>query len=285
MDIDKDTIELIKERYFELPQHLQEAVTASDLPAKMKTIANNHGLMIDQLGSLRKEIILVMLGLESSSIFVKNVSKELEVDEKKSLAIAKDVESLIFSPIKSYLREWEEEENRQLDIEEAEKESLSTISSIEQAGGFSIEKEKIDPKKTRPDGAWKMPEEGEIELPEEILRHIEEHKLPTKPANTTLTPISTTTPKPAPLVTPVLEPQTITNPPTSNSVPISSPVKSSWEKDNEQHTEPLVDHLLTKTTSIPLEKSSQQITEMPKKSAPIPNNIPTGPDMYHEPIE
>lgn len=256
-----------------IPPQLKKLAESAELYDQSEKIGNKFNLMIDQIGELDAEIRGVLLGIFKPSDFTNHITERLEIKKDLAQQITEEVNKEIFETIKKTLRADQESQTE-----------TSTIYSLEQAGGFSIEKEKIDPKKTRPDGAWKMPEEGEIELPEEILRHIEEHKLPTKSANTTLTPISTTTPKPAPLVTPVLTPQKVTNPPTSNPIPISSPVKSSWEKDNEQHIEPLVDHLLTKSTSIPLEKSSQQVAEMPKKSVPIPNNIPTGPDMYHEPI-
>ncbi len=275
---------ILEEKMSQLSPEMQSALTSVEISQVIQDISKKYDLKIDQEGILFDHTAYVMLGLLPSKSFAQEFSQETQIDDKKSQLIATDINQNVFDKIRESMHQIEDFENEKYQ-EKPEDASQSTISSIEQAGGFSIEKEKIDPKKTRPDGAWKMPEEGEIELPEEILRHIEEHKLPTKSANTTLTPISTTTPKPAPLVTPVLTPQKVTNPPTSNSVPISSPVKSSWEKDNEQHVEPLVDHLLTKTTSIPLEKSSQQIAEMPKKSAPVPNNIPTGPDMYHEPIE
>ena len=137
-----NTSELIKERYQQLPQEIRDAVTASDLPTKMKTIASNHGLMIDQVGILQNEILFVMLGLEPSSDFVNNMSKELGIKRELAEKITIDVNRLIFDSIKNYLREREESVlNEQINEQKTEQEEkLATISSIEQVGGFSIEK-------------------------------------------------------------------------------------------------------------------------------------------------
>ncbi len=145
--MDKDTSEIIKDHFNELPQEMRDAITAADLPVRMKKIAQNQNLMIDQIGSLQNEILLVMLGIEPSSEFIKNVSKELGVSNSKSLEIAKEVNDSIFGSIRTYLREWEEqagqsEENAEHFI--PQKNNSEDFSSIEQAGDFSVEKRTVE---------------------------------------------------------------------------------------------------------------------------------------------
>jgi len=136
MDTGIDTKKLIQERYQELPQEVKDAVTASDLPTKMKNVASNHDLMIDQAGMLQNEILFVMLGMEPSSEFVNNMSRELGINREKANAVAKDVNDLIFAPIRKYLREWEEQEEQK--NQEPDK-SQQSMADLERVGGFTIE--------------------------------------------------------------------------------------------------------------------------------------------------
>jgi hypothetical protein len=102
----------------------------------MKTVASNHDLMIDQAGMLQNEILFVMLGMEPSSEFVNNMSRELGINKEKANAVAKDVNDLIFAPIRKYLREWEEQEEQK--GQEPDK-SQQSMADLERVGGFTIE--------------------------------------------------------------------------------------------------------------------------------------------------
>lgn len=64
--------------------------------------------------------------------------------------------------------------------------------------------------------------------------------------------------------------------------------RSSWQKDNDKHIEPLADHLLSNRTFVPEEKINLKIPEIPKKPVESVEQIkktPSGPDLYREPIE
>ncbi len=135
MDTNTDTKELIKERYQTLPKEVKDAITASDFTNKMKTLASSHSLMLDQTDSLQKAILVIMLGLEPSSTFVDSIISELGINRGKATAIAKDVNQLIFDPIRKYLREWEEQEEKTIQ----ENEKSQSITDLERAGGFTIE--------------------------------------------------------------------------------------------------------------------------------------------------
>jgi hypothetical protein len=175
MDDNKNTTELIKERYQGLPLQVKDAVTASDLPVKMKTIADDNSLMLDQAGALQNEILFVMLGMEPSSEFVKNISKELNINKEKANAIAKDVNQLIFDPIRKYLREWEEQEEKTI----KENENQQSITDLERAGGFTIEHSGQNGNGGAP---INLPGAEEVTESKEDLVASIENPIPTKPA-------------------------------------------------------------------------------------------------------
>ena len=101
----------------------------------VETVASNHDLMINQAGMLQNEILFVMLGMEPSSEFVDDMFRELGINREKANAVAKDVNDLIFAPIRKYLREWEEQEEQK--DQEPDK-SQQSLADLERVGGFTI---------------------------------------------------------------------------------------------------------------------------------------------------
>ncbi|MEI8248943.1 MAG: hypothetical protein WCG07_00395 [Candidatus Taylorbacteria bacterium] len=142
--MDTETKQLIQERFNDLPNEIKGAITASDLPEKIKKIAADNNLLLDQVSDLQNEILFVLLGIEPSSDFVGNVSKELSVNNLKALAIAKQVNATIFDAIREKLREMEE----RLVTDDAPEETQNSkgISDLEKLGGFTIEKPIVEPK-------------------------------------------------------------------------------------------------------------------------------------------
>lgn len=94
----------LKERFSLLPRELQEAILAADLREKLKVVTDTHRLHIDQAGALENETILVMLGLEPLEDYRANLARELGVPEALAAAIERDVNRLIFLPIRESLK-------------------------------------------------------------------------------------------------------------------------------------------------------------------------------------
>ena len=143
MDNTGNPKDFIKERFKELPPELQKAVSATDWTAKVKIVADKNGLMLDQMGTLQYEVLFVMLGIEPASDFVGNMVSRLNIKRDKAEAIAKNINEVVFGPIRSYLQKWEEEEKQSKEIDHGAGEetvSDSSVSSIERAGSFEIEK-------------------------------------------------------------------------------------------------------------------------------------------------
>ena len=103
--MDKETQEIIKERYEMLPEDIKKVISDADLPTKIENIANKNGLHIDQSGGLVTEVYLVMLGMDKSENFAKNVSKNLGISLNMAIAIEGDINKEIFLPIRESLME------------------------------------------------------------------------------------------------------------------------------------------------------------------------------------
>lgn len=104
-----DTKQIIKNAYEELPSDMKLAIQNTDLSNKFNLISDKYNLHIDQTGNLQTETLLVMLGLETTSDFVANLQRELEIEETEAKSIAQDINMEIFSGIKTSLREINDE--------------------------------------------------------------------------------------------------------------------------------------------------------------------------------
>lgn len=169
----KFSIEQLQDRFERLPPELQQAISSADILDSIKTIGKKHGLMIDQLGELVDEIGLVILGLMPSGEFVRNFAVETGTSIADAAAIAKDVNEEIFGKIKVSMRAVEEElqAKRVEQPATATEHKDGTISAIEKAGGFEIEKE--------PAGADAM---GPVIMPVGVINLMKEKELPAPPS-------------------------------------------------------------------------------------------------------
>ncbi len=133
-----DTNEYIKDKFLKLPKEVQVAITAPDLMLKMRSIGDKYKLLLDKQGDLQRQILIVMLGLIPSSEFVSSVSEVLGISEETANSIAADVNEQIFNPIRTHLREWEEQSEKNVATESSST-TESNTSDFQKIGGFTVE--------------------------------------------------------------------------------------------------------------------------------------------------
>lgn len=185
-----DIQEIIKNRYRELPEDMQQAIKSTDLAEKFETIANKHNLHIDQNGALQTETILVMLGLEPTENYVDNLQKNLEISRDEASLIAEDVNNDILNSIKDSLMTIQQQSSTDEDLETPSvtpqialaPENLPTssdLSAIEKAGGFTIEKSipentssLYDDKNINKEAVLKGIENPEPSMPASMIDHL-----------------------------------------------------------------------------------------------------------------
>lgn len=99
------TKEEVIERYKKLPKDLQTALSGTEVTQKLQTIAQNHHLHIDQLGALINTVKITLAGLVRASEFVSTVKEVLKVDQETAYSVASAVNTAVFLPLRSSLRE------------------------------------------------------------------------------------------------------------------------------------------------------------------------------------
>ena len=107
--MDKDLTQKIKDRLEELPEDIQKAVQSADMDKKIQEIGAKNALHLDQIGNLGDEVYMVMLGFTDPGEFAENIAKELNVPKEKAEAIAKDIGTALFIPIRESMQQFMEE--------------------------------------------------------------------------------------------------------------------------------------------------------------------------------
>ena len=119
MNPDDTTVDAqLNERFQQLPKVVQDAIKSADVEKHLRTLAETHKLHLDQWQLLENEVMLTLLGFQEPEELQDNLKSEVGVDEATAVALASDISSTVFQPIR-------EELERQLEHPEAKAEQLN----------------------------------------------------------------------------------------------------------------------------------------------------------------
>ncbi len=256
---------ILEEKFKQAPENVQLVLTSSKVTDDIQMIAANNGLLIDQASTLFDLVSYVLLGLISSKDFVKTLSKEAGIDEKISRKVVQDINDTILADIRTSMRNGSSNQ----DIEELTK---------TQEGTFANKMEDHDSAATT-----SLEVAGNFSIEKEPTTNSE----PT-PAN----------------ITPANKAQILNDIEFPMSVKGNMGSTEAGPSYTDNHTEPLVDQLLSMPTNIveqkvvvsapgpvkPVSKLPEAPTnlpvspEPPKKLPDLPPK-PRGPDLYRESIK
>lgn len=139
---------VLEERMKSLPKDLQLAMASVDIANAIQDIADKNDLMLDQASDLRDEVAYVMMGLSSAKKFVDNLVSKLKVKREVAVRIAEEVNTQIFDGIRASLQKIQDEH-----VKESYEAEKRTVSDVEKAGNFTIEKEESELTTTANPGA------------------------------------------------------------------------------------------------------------------------------------
>lgn len=96
--------EQINEKFQKLPSVAQGMILSSETGDVIKEISSRYNLQIDTVRVLNEEITFVLIGIEKSSDFIRNIKAQSRLPDEKINAIAKDVNEKIFLPVLVYMK-------------------------------------------------------------------------------------------------------------------------------------------------------------------------------------
>ncbi len=101
--MDEQAQKIMKAQLAKLPAEVQRIIASADLSARLITIARDHHLRVDEGAVVENETMLVLLGLEHPREYISNLKKELRMPTEAVEAVARDVDSQIFAPVRESL--------------------------------------------------------------------------------------------------------------------------------------------------------------------------------------
>jgi uncharacterized protein YciI len=107
--MDNELEKQIQARFEELPEDVQKAIQSEDIEKKLTAIGTKHQLHIDQLGALGDETRMVMMGFVDPGEFAQGIAQQLNLDQAKAVAVANDVSTELFVPIRESMQQYMDE--------------------------------------------------------------------------------------------------------------------------------------------------------------------------------
>jgi hypothetical protein len=247
MDLNK-----VEEQLKKVPEEVKKLFFSMETAQQIQAVGEDNGLLLDQIDTLIEETGLTMIGLKPANRFVDTIISSLGIKDDVAKKIAGEINEKILSVIKTKSRVITEKNNLTKEVGTPEQPTTPNISSLERIGGFSVEKE--------------APESGgEVTAADrsDILAGLEN-----PPASV---PSHTGTP-PANLPTDTR----------STAMPAAAPASTPAEN----HTEPLVDYLLSNPAGRSTQKVSVSSPTAPAAGKPVSPTTPPAPknDPYKEPL-
>lgn len=123
------SIKALKEKFGDVPPRVESAFLSVDPDEKLKEVAEEYNLHIDQGGDLQDEVLNIISGETKPKDFKKNIRKHLSVSKEEAEEITRDIDEMIFSPMKEELKKDLQETADEEEEEELDRDKL--ISEIE----------------------------------------------------------------------------------------------------------------------------------------------------------
>ena len=98
---------LVKQRYlkfFRLPKKLQQIMFNVEIAAQIKKIAKKNNLDNAQTWSMSYITGMILLGETNIINFLKSIEKECKLEKEQARQLARDINSVIFLPVKDDLK-------------------------------------------------------------------------------------------------------------------------------------------------------------------------------------
>lgn len=114
--MEPDSTKVLQARFDELPDDVQRAIQSADADKKIQEVGQKHRLHVDQVASLDNETRLVMLGFVDPSEFADQIGIELKVSPEEADAIAAEISSALFMPIRESMQRFMEERSLQTQL-------------------------------------------------------------------------------------------------------------------------------------------------------------------------
>src|SRR3989338_9801281 len=117
---DQNIQEAMKNRFAELPAPVQKAITSTDIQKRLRELADEHKLHLDQWEILENEVLMALFGITPMDELQSAIQKEVGVSAEVAATLAGDISRIVFEPIRQELE-------RELEHPEAKEKEVSKV--------------------------------------------------------------------------------------------------------------------------------------------------------------
>ncbi len=121
---------IIEKQISIMPPKVREALLHIDSSKYIQALAAKHQLRVDQGGVLEEEAMLIMLGLESPSMFMNNLVHRGRIPPSVASAIVADINRDVFEKIRHDLAEFLERSEKRFSGEESGEAGLQPPAAV-----------------------------------------------------------------------------------------------------------------------------------------------------------
>src|SRR6185503_13079871 len=123
--MDEETKKAITEAYQNLPPVVRDAIDSSDVSNKLRALAENFKLHVDQWQLLEDEVLYTILGLQDPNDLAPEIVRNVEVPPEEALKLAEAINERIFIPIRQQI-------DRELGSPQAEAKEVTDVEQLRQ---------------------------------------------------------------------------------------------------------------------------------------------------------
>ena len=95
-----DTSKLLEERFDQLPEAVQSAITSADVAAHLRKLSDSNQLHLDQWQQLETEVMMTLMGIKPVSALEQNIKSSVHVDDATARKLAEDISTVVFAPVR-----------------------------------------------------------------------------------------------------------------------------------------------------------------------------------------
>ena len=93
----------IKERFFQLPHAVRNAISSASVEKHLRELSESYQLHFDQWEKLENEVMLALLGFQPAENLKHNIQREVGISAEVAQALANGISEHIFEPIRQEL--------------------------------------------------------------------------------------------------------------------------------------------------------------------------------------
>lgn len=115
--------EALKERFYQLPKVVQDAMLSTDVETHLREMSKKYKLQLDKWQILEDEVMFTLLGIKSADELLVTIEQKIGLNETDALALTADISQAVFEPIRG-------EMERELGSPEAHTEKETPIEAV-----------------------------------------------------------------------------------------------------------------------------------------------------------